>query len=132
RAKPLVETLRTDLDEAKRKAAAAELAAFDPRKEPEVLPALTGAITRDPSPGVRAAVAEALGNLKPVSQQAGVALEQTLNGDPSAEVRKAAQQALWQYHLSGYRSAGANPAYPQTAEPPLAKPKPPAAPKPPV
>jgi hypothetical protein len=123
---PQAETLRADPDEAKRKAAATELAEFDPRREPDLIPALTGSLGKDPSPAVRAEVAAVLGKIKPVTQQGGVALEQTLGNDPSADVRKAAQQALWEYHLNGYRSAGANPAYPQTGEPPLAQAKPPA------
>jgi hypothetical protein len=123
RAKQLVETLKSDPDEKKRKTAAEELRDQDPRNNSDIMPTLIAALQKDPSPEVRAEAAETIGKLKPVVQPAGVALEQTLLTDPSDGVRKAAQKALWDYHLNGYRSAGANPAYPQTAEPPLAKPK---------
>jgi hypothetical protein len=124
RVKQLLDTLRADADEKKRAAAAAELKEHDPRTHAEIIPALITAIQRDPSATVRSVAAETIGRLKPVSQQAGVALEQTLASDPVEEVRKAAQKALWDYHLNGYRSVGANPSHPQTAEPPLAKPRP--------
>lgn len=123
KAKPLIDTLQRDPDEKKRIAAAEELKDADPRGNPDVLTALAGSLKADPSPAVRSAAAKTLGEIKPVSATAGVALEQTVTTDPSDDVRKAAQAALWQYHLNGYRSAGANPAYPQTAEPPAAKPK---------
>lgn len=119
--KTLVETLKNDPDEKKRLAAVEELGTHDPRTHTELLPALIASLGSDPSASVRAATAGAIGGLKPVIQNAGVALEQANGSDPSENVRKAAQSALWQYHLNGYRSAGANPALPQTAEPPLAK-----------
>jgi hypothetical protein len=126
--KTLLETLKSDTDEKKRLAALEELGAFDPRAHADLIPTLTTALKSDPSPAVRASVAETIGGLKPTVQTAGVALEQVNANDPSEAVRKAAQSALWQYHLNGYRSAGANPVQPQTAEPPLAKGKPKAAP----
>jgi hypothetical protein len=52
---------------------------------------------------VRSDAAGSLGRLRPISQQAGYALEQTQNNDASVRVRLAARQALWQYHLVGYR-----------------------------
>lgn len=130
RARQLVETLKSDPDEKKRVAAAEELRDHDPRSNADVVPALINTLQRDPSPAVRSEAAETLGRLKPVSPPAGAALEQTFAADPAEPVRKAAQQALWQYHLNGYRSAGAG--VPQTPEPPLAKtaPTPPPAAKP--
>ena len=121
--KGLLEALRTEPDEKKRLAAIEEISGYDPRTHVDVLPALVASVKQDPSAGVRATAAEAIGELKPVNQTAGVALEQTSTNDPSESVRKAAQQALWQYHLNGYRSQGSNPSLPQTSEPPLAKPK---------
>jgi hypothetical protein len=132
--KVLLETLKGDTDVKKRADAAEALRDYDPRAHADVVPALIAALKSDPSPDVRAGAAESLGAIKGVSQQAGVALEQTNAGDPSEGVRRAAQAALWQYHLNGYRSAGLNPSQPQTAEPPLAKPLPktlPAIPTPP-
>jgi hypothetical protein len=130
KAKQLVETLKSDPDEKKRKSAAEDLREQDPRNNSDIMPTLISALQKDPSPEVRAEAAETIGKLKPVAQTAGVALEQTLITDPSEAVRKSAQKALWDYHLNGYRSAGANPAYPQTAEPPLAKPRTAVAPPP--
>ena len=124
RAKQLIESLKNDSDEKKRMAAVDELADYDTRTHVDVLPAIVASLKSDPSSSVRAAAASAIGATKPAVQTAGVALEQTLANDPSEAVRQASQQALWQYHLNGYRSAGVNPSSPQTAEPPLAKPKP--------
>lgn len=123
RAKQLIDTLRTDPDAEKRKTAAEELRDHDPRNFTEIVPSLIGALQRDPSPEVRAVAADTIGRLKPVVQPAGVALEQTVVTDPVESVRKAAQKALWDYHLNGYRSAGANLAHPETAEPPIARPR---------
>jgi hypothetical protein len=133
-ANPAIATLKTDRDEKDRAAAAAALRTADPRTDLEVLPTLMTSLQQDPSPTVRAAVAETIGKLKPVSAEAGATLEGAVVGDPSEAVRKAAQAALWQYHLNGYRSSAANAATPQTVEPPLAKPKsiPPAPPAPAV
>ncbi len=118
-----VDVLKADLDEKRRVAAAEALRNIDPRTNSDVMPALMASIQQDPSAAVRAAAAETVGKLKPVSTEAGASLEMVVVSDPSEAVRKAAQQALWQYHLNGYRSAAANMATPQTAEPPLAKPK---------
>ncbi|MBX3398983.1 MAG: HEAT repeat domain-containing protein [Gemmataceae bacterium] len=122
-ANPAIATLRTDRDEKDRAAAAVALRTADPRNDLDVLPTLMTSLQQDPSPTVRAAVAETIGKLKPVSAEAGATLEAVVMGDPSEAVRKAAQAALWQYHLNGYRSSAANAAVPQTAEPPLARPK---------
>lgn len=123
KAKQLLETLKSDTDAKKREAAAEDLRDYDPRAHLDLIPTLVNALKVDPSPEVRAEAAVSLGAIKLVQPTAGVALEQTYAQDPSEAVRKAAQAALWQYHLNGYRSAGANPAQPQTAEPPLAKPR---------
>lgn len=122
KSKQLLETLRNDTDEKKRQVAAAGMREFDPRSNPEVVPGLISALQRDPSPEVRSEAAQTLGQLKPISSSAGLALEQTFTADPSDQVRKSAQQALWSYHLSGYRPAGTAGAQSQTTEPPLAKP----------
>ena len=94
--KQLAETLRTSPDEGKRKQAAEELREFDPRSNPDLIPALMGAVQKDPVPAVRSAAAEAIGKLKPVSQPAGLTLEAVAQADPDAAVREAAKQALWQ------------------------------------
>jgi hypothetical protein len=100
----LVVLLRTDKDEAKRTAAAEELRQYDPKAHPEILATLIDALAKDASPAVRSEVATSIGRLRPISQQAGYALEQATANDGSMRVRMSARQALWQYHLVGYRS----------------------------
>ena len=104
KAKQLVEVLRTDPDEAKRKDAATELRAIDPRSNPEVIPGLVTTVQKDPSPAVRVEAVRVLGDLKPVSEPAGLALEAAVKADPDPKVREAIGAALWQYHLNGYRT----------------------------
>jgi hypothetical protein len=96
--------LKGHADEAQRSSAAEELRQFDPKSNPEIMAGLIGAISKDASPAVRAEAASSLGKLRPISQQAGYALEQAQNNDASIRVRMAARQALFQYHLVGYRS----------------------------
>jgi hypothetical protein len=121
--RPLVEVLKSDPDERKRKAAADELGGADPREFPEVAAALTAALQKDASAAVRAEAAQSLGQLDQVFPHAGVALEAAAAGDASPLVRLAAKQTLWQYHLSGYRSPkGADGIAAQTVEPPIAAP----------
>lgn len=120
--KQLTDVLRSDASEKRRKAAAVELREYDPRTHPELLAALVAAVQRDPSPAVRAEAAESIGQSRLVNPVAGLALESAATADPAASVRDAAQQALWEYHLSGYRSArGADGIVGQTAEPPVAR-----------
>jgi hypothetical protein len=104
KAAQLVETLRNDPDVAKRKAAAAELRDLDPRTNPEVVPGLTASLLRDPSPAVRIEAVEALGKMKPVTEPAGLAMEEAAKTDPDPKVQEALGKALWQYHLNGYRT----------------------------
>jgi hypothetical protein len=100
----LIMQVKTDKDEGKRATAAEELRNYDPKAFPEVLTVLTDALLKDVSPSVRAESASTIAKLRPINQQAGFALEQASANDPSLRVRVAAKQALWQYHLVGYRS----------------------------
>ncbi|MBY0513437.1 MAG: HEAT repeat domain-containing protein [Gemmataceae bacterium] len=123
RVKQLDETLRKDPDEKRRRAAVAELKEAEPRAQPDAVAVLVGVLQRDPAAAVRADAAAAIGQVKVMVPLAGVALETAAEADPSPLVRDAAQQALWEYHVIGYRSAkGADGIAGQTAEPPLAKP----------
>ena len=123
RVQTLLETLKSDPDEKKRKAAADELGAADARQMPEVAAGLTTALQKDASAGVRAEAAQSLGQLDQVYPLAGVALEAAAAGDSSPVVRLAAKRSLWEYHLSGYRSPkGADGTAAQTVEPPIAPP----------
>jgi hypothetical protein len=123
----LIEALKSDTDERKRKAAADELGRADARLMPEVMTALVTALQKDPAAVVRAEAADSIGQL-PVSPLAGMELEAAASGDSSPLVRLAAKKALWEYHLNGYRSPkGADGITAQTIEPPIASP---AAPRP--
>ena len=121
RAKVLLETLRTDPDEFKRKAAATELRGLDPRNTPDLIAGLVSSLQRDPSPTVRIEAAESIGVMKPISQPAGLAMEAAMTSDPDPKVRDAVKSALWQYHLNGYRTPpSGSPLATQTTEPPIA------------
>jgi hypothetical protein len=130
RVRVLANILRTDPDEKACRSAVGELAAADPRANPDVMPALLAALKRDAA-AVRAAAAEAIGRFRAVFPAAGQALEAAAESDPSPAVRTAARKSLWEYHLNGYRSPrGGDGFAASTAEPPLARPRPPAAPTP--
>ena len=127
RVRTLLETLKSDPDEKKRKTAAGELGGADARQFPEVATALTTALQRDASAAVRAESAQSLGQLDQVFPLAGMALEAAAAGDASPVVRLAAKHALWEYHLNGYRTPKGADGVVQTIEPPIA---PPAGPRP--
>jgi hypothetical protein len=124
----LLGTVKTDGDEHKRAAAAEELRQYDPTAFPDIVPVLIDVLQNDKKPSVRAEAAQSLGKLRPISQQAGQALEQALAKDSSMRVRLQARSALVQYHWSGYRSKKEEPPTPAkdpphpTKEPPLAGP----------
>jgi hypothetical protein len=118
RSKQLIETLRNDPDEAKRKAAAQEIRGLDARNVPDIIPALIQSLQKDPSPTVRMEAVDTLGKLKPISQPAGLAMESALQTDPDLKVRDAIKAALWQYHLNGYKTPqGGSPLAMQNTEP---------------
>lgn len=119
----LLEALKNDPDEKKRKAAATELGRADARLVPEVVPGLVAALQKDAAVAVRLEAADAISRLDTVFPVAGVALEGAASGDSSPLVRLAAKKALWEYHLNGYRSPkGTDLMAAQTAEPPIASP----------
>ena len=119
----LLQAVRTETDEHKRTAAAQELRNYDANAFPEIVPALVDLTLRDPNTAVRLEAVQSLTKLRPVSQQAGWALEQAMEKDSSRRVRLLARTSLLQYHVSGYRS-GKAPEAPgdgsKTSEPPLA------------
>jgi len=106
RAGELVRDLRGDPDEKKRATAAAELAKVDFAANPQAGAALIESMQQDPSATVRAASATALGKLRPLTLQAGQALEATVGGDQSPRVRVVARNAFAAYLQAGYRTAG--------------------------
>jgi hypothetical protein len=100
----LLQIVRTETNDHKRAAAALELRNFDPAAFPEIISALADLTLRDPNAAVRMEAIQSLAKLRPVSSQAGWALEQAVDKDASRRVRLLARTSLIQYHLSGYRS----------------------------
>src|SRR5262249_24186660 len=98
----LIVTVKTDRDENKRAKAAEELRQYDPAAFKDIVPVLIDVLLNDKKPAVRAEAAQSLGKLRPVSQQAGMALEQALAKGPSMRVRLQARSSLLQYHWAGY------------------------------
>jgi hypothetical protein len=100
----LINIIRTDGDENKRQDAVEELRQYDPAAFPAILPTLIEALQSDRKAAVRSEAAQSLSKLRPVSQEAGQALEQTVHNDPSMRVRLQARSALLHYHWAGYKS----------------------------
>jgi len=119
----LLKILKDEPDERKRAEAAEELRDYDLKAFPEIMPAVIDALQNDPGSSVRAEAANTISKLRPISQQAGFALEQTLQSDSSLRVRMAARTTLWHYYLLGYRSTKpTDKVQEETEEPPLADP----------
>lgn len=100
----LIVIVKTDKDESKRADAAEELRQYDPKTFADIVPVLIDVLFNDPKPSVRVEAAQSLGKLRPVSMEAGWALEQALAKDASMKVRLQARSSLLQYHWAGYRS----------------------------
>jgi len=123
----LIIALKAEKDAHKRADAAEELRQFDLKEFPEIIPVLIDALQSDPATSVRIEAATGLGRLRPISTQAGQALEKAVSGDPNLRVRLQAKASLVYYQLSGYHAPKKNePAGPilpgRTDEPPLAVP----------
>jgi hypothetical protein len=63
-------------------------------------------LQKDAQVSVRMEAAESLAKLRPVSQAAGLALEQAMTKDASLRVRLLTRRLLLQYRLSGYSGKG--------------------------
>jgi hypothetical protein len=100
----LIVIVKTDKDESKRAAAAEELRQYDPSAHPDIVPVLIDVLMTDAKPSVRLEAAESLGKLRPVSQDAGWALEQAKDKDSSMRVRAKARYELLGYYWAGYHS----------------------------
>lgn len=117
----LIGVIQSDGDESKRAEAAEELRQYDPAAFPSIEPVLIDALLKDRKAGVRSEAAQSLSKLRPVSQDAGQALEKALHNDPSMRVRLQVRRALLEYHWAGYRSGSGTPPLEGTAkEPPAA------------
>jgi hypothetical protein len=119
----LIETLTSSTDDHKRADAAAELGSYDGKAFPQIIPTLIGALKNDSNSSVRWEAARSIGELRPISQQAGAALELAASKDSALIVRAAATRSLTSYHIFGYRpNKTTDPVRGETEEPPLADP----------
>lgn len=128
----LIVIVKTDADERKRAHAAEELREYDPAVFTEIVPVLADVLLHDKKVNVRLEALNSLAKIRPVSAQAGRAMEKAAADDDSVRVRLQAKASLPKYHLAGYTAKSSAPApvgKTQTAEPPLATPKAPPLPK---
>ncbi len=98
----LIVMVKTDPDETKRASAAKELRQYDPAAFKDIVPVLIDVLLNDAKASVRTEAADSLGDIRPVSKEAGWALEQAREKDSSMRVRLAARYSLMQYHWHGY------------------------------
>ncbi len=98
----LLTILRSDLNEDNRLHAAEELGRLDGSRYPEIIPLLIETLRNDPKPAVRAEVVDSLTKIRPITQEAGKAIE-TAKEDGSFKVRWHARSAARAYHNAGYQ-----------------------------
>jgi HEAT repeats len=97
----LLTILRSDLNEDNRVHAAEELGRVDGSKYPEIVPLLIEALKSDPKPAVRAEIVDSLAKIRPLTKEAGKALDQAKE-DGSFKVRWHARTAARVYHTAGF------------------------------
>src|SRR5712692_2484329 len=83
----LLADVKSDPNERKRESAAEELRQFDPKLFPEIVPVLVEVSQQDRSSSVRFEALKTLSKLRPISQEAGWALDQAVSKDPSMRNR---------------------------------------------
>jgi hypothetical protein len=121
----LIVQAKSDQDERKRAAAAAELRDFDGRAHPEIVPVLVDIARTDSKASVRLEAISSLARVRPISQDAGQALEWAATHDESWKVRFQAKSSLTRYQWAGYgnnRKESPTPNInlpPSTQEPPV-------------
>jgi hypothetical protein len=98
----LLTILRSDLNEDNRAHAAEELGRADGNQYPEVVVLLIEALKSDPKPSVRAEVVDSLAKIRPVTREAGKALD-AAKEDGSFKVRWHVRTAVRVYHTAGYQ-----------------------------
>jgi HEAT repeats len=98
----LLTILRSDLNEDNRTHAAEELGRVDASHYPEIIPLLIETMRNDPKPAVRAEVVDSLAKIRPLTKEAGKAIE-TAKEDGSFKVRWHARTAARVYHNAGYQ-----------------------------
>jgi hypothetical protein len=116
----LIDMLKGATEERDRVAAANALRDYDAKVYPEILPALIDSLAGDASSSVRSEAAESIGRIRPITAQAGYALEQAKENDKSLRVRGAARLALLQYKILGWIPGTKAEIAFQSKEPPLA------------
>jgi hypothetical protein len=97
----LVVSIKSENDESKRASAVKELRDYDAANYPEVMPILIDVVQHDSKASVRSEAVQSLAKLRPMSQEAGAALEEATR-DASFRVRWQARNALMSYRMSGY------------------------------
>jgi len=98
----LLTILRSDLSEENRTHAADELGKVDGSRYPEIIPLLIETLRTDPKPAVRAEVVDSLAKIRPLTKEAGKALE-AAKEDGSFKVRWHARSAAKVYHNAVYQ-----------------------------
>lgn len=83
----LIVIVKTDKDESKRVDAAKELREYDTTVFKDIVPILIDVLLHDAKSSVRSEAAESLGKIRPISQDAGWALEEAHAKDSSMRVR---------------------------------------------
>lgn len=104
----LIVIIKTEKDESRRVAAAAELREYDTTANPEIVHVLIDVLLNDAKPSVRAEAADSLGKIRPITKEAGWALEQAMAKDGSMRVRLQARYALLGYQWNGYEGIKGN------------------------
>ncbi|MFO0965351.1 MAG: HEAT repeat domain-containing protein [Gemmataceae bacterium] len=120
----LIYILKTEPNDHKRAEAVEELTKFDSKVYGEIVTVLAETALKDKSVAVRFDAVSSLGSIRPVTQEAGRALEQAAADDANLRVRVHARTTLWKYQLAGYSSrttavAGRDGKKRTTEEPPL-------------
>ena len=72
----LIVAVKTEANDSKRESAAKELRDYDPATFTDIVPVLVDVLQHDTKAGVRAEAAQSLSKLRPVSKEAGWALEE--------------------------------------------------------
>lgn len=120
----LIMTVKTDSDEKKRASAAEELRDYDSVTFGEIVPVLIDVLKHDKKPVVRLEAMNSLAKIRPVTTQAGQAIEKAAAEDENWRVRWQAKASLPKYHLAGYSSKKGDSKGKGTGEPPLGEPTP--------
>ena len=102
-ASQLIRIVSGDADERRRAAAAVELGKVDLRQHPEAGKALIEVLRGDSSATVRGEAAQALGRMRPLTQQVAEALDAASSSDSVLRVRQLARNSLTAFLQAGYK-----------------------------